>query len=547
MGVCSYSWRATRATTRRARGARRAARAVGFSGCWVGCSVGSAWLMTVSVAKFTAVFAMLLLTAAGLSRAPAPPSSRGAQLFAERGLLVEAWVNDADLTRGDLGDLDDFFESGFVPTFYATGSWWGPDIMGDPRASEWSLASVGEARYNVPPVPGNEGSPRLLSANQSTRASDLASLCLGDENQYNRSLASAWAEWAALAHTQVPRAAIHTNQWLGEWSFADYQQTLALRPGVFDLVVIDNYAFPGGSPPGSEPRNTSAVSLMQACATVRDTSLHANAPGQPPLPFGYYLQGYETKPGYTLSAAQIRAYYYLPLAMGAKWLNMFRWSAPWVGFKHGRRTASYFVFQQANAAVRSLSPLLSQLQTTRLELVPGYHIDPITNLEVPNTPPGFYGSKRTWPGPTQPVASNFSAGGAVLSNVSVRNLGTANGGLAEDVLLCHFAVLPSRSVPGADSTPPPQATQYFAIWNGLVPDAPDDAHGAGTDLGDVEITITLGQGVKRLREWVVGGGEGGWVALALPPPHRAIEGVPGGRSVRIAVGGGMARFYEAVL
>ena len=39
---------------------------------------------------------------------------------------------------------------------------------------------------------------------------------------------------------------------------------------------------------------------------------------------------YETKPGYTLSAAQIRAYYFLPLAFGAKWLNMFRWAAPWV-------------------------------------------------------------------------------------------------------------------------------------------------------------------------------------------------------------------------
>jgi hypothetical protein len=512
---------------------------------------------------------VLLAAAAATATAPLPlpPASapRGAQLFAERGLLVEAWVNDADLARGDLGDLDDFFESGFLPTFYNVGSWWGAAIMADPRAGEWSIASVGEARYNVPPA----AAARLLSANQSARAADLASLCLGDENQYNRSVVEAWAAWAALAHAQVPRAAIHTNQWLGEWSFADYQQTLALRPGVFDLVVIDNYAFPGGSPPGSEPRNTSAVSLVQACATVRDTSLHANPPGQPPLPFGYYLQGYETKAGYTLSAAQIRAYYYLPLAMGAKWLNMFRWSAPWVGFEQGQRTASYFVFQEANAAVKSLSPLLSQLQTTRLELVHGWHVDPTTNATTANTPPGFYGSKRTWPGPTQPVASNFSsgsgsggggggagAGAGVVANISVRNLGTANDGLAEDVLLCHFDVLPGRSVPGAavaDSAAPPAApaAQYFALWNGLVPDAPDDAHGAGTELGEVEITITLGQGVKQLREWV----DGRWVVLALPPPPPspltedvAIRlGGGGGRSVRVAVGGGMARFYEAAM
>ena len=133
----------------------------------------------------------------------------------------------------------------------------------------------------------------------------------------------------------------------------------------------------------------------------------------------------------------------------------------------------------------------------------------------------------------------------MVSNISVRNLGTANNGLAEDVLLCHFAVLPGRSAPGADSAQA-QAPQYFAVWNGLVPDVPDDAHGAGTNLGEVEITITLGQGVTRLREWV-GSGGGGWVTLPLPPVHPTTKGVSEGRSVRVAVGGGMARFYEAAL
>ena len=78
-----------------------------------------------------------------------------------------------------------------------------------------------------------------------------------------------------------------------------------------------------------------------------------------------------------------------------------------------------------------------------------------------------------------------------------------------------------------------------------MPDAPDNAHGASADLGEVEITITLGQGVRRLREWVAGGG--GWVVLALPPPRPVTEGAAAGRSVRVAVGGGMARFYEAAL
>jgi hypothetical protein len=86
---------------------------------------------------------------------------------------------------------------------------------------------------------------------------------------------------------------VHTNQWLGQFSFADYQQYLSAVD--VDLITIDNYDFPGGTPPGAELRNTSTVGLVQACATVRDASVYAGPNGS--IPFGYYMQGYELKPG----------------------------------------------------------------------------------------------------------------------------------------------------------------------------------------------------------------------------------------------------------
>ena len=202
------------------------------------------------------------------------------------------------------------------------------------------------------------------------------------------------------------------------------------------------------------------MSLIQACATIRYTSLHA-APST--IPFGYYLQGYETKPGYTLSAAQVRAYYYLPLAMGAKWLNMFRWAAPWVGFQGKQRTELYYTFQAANRVVAALSPLLSQLQTTKLERVGGFHIDPSTGEALPNKPPQ---QTILWP-KLLPVALEFAPWQrwAAVANITARNLGTTNGGLAEDVLLCHFSPIAGASVPlPPGSTSREQAAYgYFAL------------------------------------------------------------------------------------
>jgi hypothetical protein len=258
------------------------------------------------------------------------------------------------------------------------------------------------------------------------------------------------------------------------------------------------------------------------------------------------------------------------LLLITEWLNMFRWAvrrnllhpnltlscwssvcwwfviggywcyleqAPWVGFANSVRSPSYYVFQEANAAVKTLSPLLSQLQTSELEWVGGWHIDPRTNTTVSNTPPEIWQRGQ--------VASNFSIGGAVVSNISVRNLGSANSGLPEDVLLCHFTVLPGRTAPGAD--PPAKlasdgrsTASYFALFNGLVPDQPDNAHGAGAALGQVEITITLGPTVLSLREWS-GGGSSGWTAQTV-----STGGARGDRTVRVAVGGGVARFYQAI-
>ena len=496
-----------------------------------------------------------IVTLARSSAAPHPlqaaAAPRGAQLFREKGLQIEAWVMGSELFGGGGSAADreigrsNFFDSDFTPTFYNP-PYWSPGLMDDPRASSWSTAS--DRKYNAAPPSSNA---TVLTPDQAPRAASLRSICFGDEEQWNATrLLPAWGAWAALAHAQVPGAIVHTNQWLGEFSFADYVALLAAVP--VDMVVIDNYDFPGGMPAGAEPRNTSTVGLLQACATVRDTSLAAPAAGSPPLPFGYYVQGYETHTGYQLSSAQIRAGYFLPLALGAKWLNMFRWAAPWIGTDSadGQRTAAYYTFQRANRASRALSPLLSQLQTAPdplgMQWVGGRHVDPGNGSTVANPQPTFYGSKHQWPGPPQPVPA--FAPGRAIANVTARNLGQSNRGLPEDVLVTRFVMLPRASIPGINSTADGGGAaaspySFVSVFNGLAPNVPDEMHSSGPALGEMEIMMALMPAVQRLREWSTELG-GGWIDIPLAP----IGATGGGpRQVRVAMEGGSARFFCATL
>ena len=256
------------------------------------------------------------------------PHPRGAQLFMQKGLQIEAWVMGSELFGGNPASpaadreigRSNLWDSGFIPTFYQA-PFFSADLMADPRSSEWSTAA--DRKFNFMPNTSDPAlPPMVLTPEQDAQSAGLVSICFGDEEPWNTSRLPAWAAWADLAHEQVPHVIILTNQWLGQFSFKDYQDYLAAVNA--DLLSIDNYDFPGGMPAGAEPRNTSTVGLLTACCTVRDMAAHAPAPGLPPLPFGYYMQGFESKSGYQLSSAQIRAGYFLPLALGAKWLNMFR-------------------------------------------------------------------------------------------------------------------------------------------------------------------------------------------------------------------------------
>jgi hypothetical protein len=211
----------------------------------------------------------------------------------------------------------------------------------------------------------------------------------------------------------------------------------------------------------------------------------------------------------------------------------------------------------------------------------------------------YYGSTNQWPGPPQPVPAFVP--GSVLLKVTARNLGLSNNGLPEDVVVSHFGMLPGARIPGVNGSTVKGAVNsgtskgavnsgkskgavnsgtsngmgsskwgvavddarasadtkasagmaddnlegrhsFFAVYNGLAPDVPDEAHGAGPALGEMEVALSLTEAVLSLHEWATELG-GGWVCMALAPA----ETVDGPRVVRVAMGGGSARFFHALL
>ena len=78
---------------------------------------------------------------------------------------------------------------------------------------------------------------------------------------------------------------------------------------------------------------------------------------------------------------------------------------------------------------------------------------------------------------------------------------------------------------------------------------PDSSHSDAVDAspGMVEIELVLGARVTAFREWSGEGGGSPWLSLPLPIISSAVgSSQQVNRTVRVAVGGGEARFYQAI-
>ncbi|GAA3130085.1 hypothetical protein JOF29_007212 [Kribbella aluminosa] len=489
------------------------AAAAGTAGIALGGTVGQAWARP---------------GAGGPLPGSAGSVSPGDRAFLRHGLQHLAWLGIAggsDFPTGEptpipIPNAEQFNGSGFTaPCYYFIG----PDGMYDKAyqrqldAGLWSAAQFPESGPTVgPPQPGQ----RLLTPAMRANRQNFFSACLGDEESYSEDLVGWLRQYFDLLREQSPGTLVYNNQYANQWT--DDQLRHYLQTCHPDLLCWDSYYF----------------SLTAQYASGSVTPLYNNTyryrrlaqegldgTGAQPINFGQYTQGYGGSKGlYVLSESQLAVVPYVSWAMGAKQLDLFRWT--WqtsssniflLNYPDGRVTPNYYVFAQLNADMQRLSPYLVRLRTSTVGIRRGSY-DPAAPKPTPQS------QVPDWTATTDP--------GTCISALDVTNTGGANGGLPGDVLVGSFRTLPGLSAAECGEWVDPNGSAFMLV-NALNQPNSDPTSSPGTGGRSVDTR-------QRIR-----------VTLDLSGRHRRLYRVPAERrpdeEVQLQPAGGSSYTFDVEL
>ena len=423
--------------------------------------------------------------------------SNGNRIMLEQGFVLQAWVPSEDSGERCI-PADTLKELGFGPTYYGENMFntplhqEGPDLI-------WSIA---KAPNNVNAVGGLPTGEEWLTAEQQAYAETLIAACFGDEQGYSSEQAKVLAQWYADMRTRHPDVLLHSNQYAGQWSRAQYKEYM--RVAKPDMLTMDSYYF---DRIGSIRDCDVGKVVADAINTVRLPAIAGyDGSGREPIPFGQYLLGYKTGENsagtgeYEITQSQKNLVANLTVTMGGKWLNLFRIIyAPSMFLlfdENGQPTRHFEEYAAINKQIMTLSDQLVKLQTTDVQVVPGEHMlwkFPLAN-GLPKTVNPFCANK------------DFH-----LADIAVKNEGAQNNGLPGDVYIGYFATLPGVTFESG------KARQYFIVCsaltsgNGLLP---AEQHGSAAETAQT-ITLTAADVPVGKTLYAVSGETGAGSAVSL--------------------------------
>lgn len=425
----------------------------------------------------------------GVAAAAAPDRatlSVGDRAFLDQGLQHLAWITTPNATNPTgvalpCPSTGQFNGSGFTGPCYYTA---GPDGMYNTAYQRrldsglWATAQFPTARQQEgqPPTSGHivgppEPGQRFLSPAMAKDVDNMFAACFGDEEVYSADLVDWLAQYYAMMREQAPGVLVYNNQYSNQWS--DEQLRSYVRTAKPDLINWDAYYF---SP--DQPWPTGSVTpLYNDLERYRRLALEGtDGAGRRPINFGLYTQAYNGGPWpparpYVLSESQVGVVAYAAWAMGAKLLNLFRWTwmEPYPGyfllnFSNGDPTPVYHEYAALNREMTALSPYLTRLRTNTVSILRGM-CEPADPQPTPKS------HVADWT-----PAIDDAAGITALSQT---NVGGANGGLPGDTLVGTFRGLPGMSHPQSRGLID-QRTKAFLLVNTLAVPNTDPTDWSGT-------------------------------------------------------------------
>ncbi|HHW01106.1 MAG TPA: hypothetical protein GXX36_16345 [Clostridiaceae bacterium] len=354
---------------------------------------------------------------------------------------------------------EEWINSGFTSATYYEPPYYNKTLSNSVEGLKWSLCYL---PFGTPAAKRSDG---FLKGDQLEDIDNLVTFSIGDEIYYSKRYEQESRDMAKLIRELYPNVVIHSNQ-IGNWystgvpQWTEHQLRSYIRNAKPDFIAFDDYYF---CETGSDININDRI--VSQTAMYRALSLEGwDGSGTQPIAFGQYIIGFKT--GSTVYAtgwyeptqSQLYAVPYITMALGGKWLSMFRWEfynehytdgTKFLLFdKDGNPTKFYHWYAQLGKEVKNLGSHLVRLYSSDARFLPGKHME--NGNVVENKMPDYI--------------SRFEAKADYnISNITVTNMGTQNDGLPGDVIVGYFDILPGVDRSFFTSSSP----KYFMVVNGL--------------------------------------------------------------------------------
>lgn len=420
-----------------------------------------------------------------------PRLSLASQVLIEKGLQIQTWMPSDGYGR-EVPTASEFYGMNLTGTTYYDPPLYNSYLQDQLPGAQWNLAKAPTGTNSMTGNPQNRD--HFLTPEQIANIDNAVSFNFGDEGEYSIKQEEYFGNWFELSKELYPRVLVHSNQYYNQWS----QQQLKsfLENANPDLLTFDYYIW---DTQGLVKDYNSTKTILDLANYQRKLALLGqDGTGQKPIGFGQYLGSYKigiqqfSSGWYEMTESQKYAVTNLSLAMGMKWLNLFRFEFDhlyaFLFDEYGYPTHHYDEYAEIFKQAQNWGPHLVRLNNIDVRVKPGQYMS--NGSVVNNTSPSGW------------QLGEFTSNSNPeyhLTDISSVNTGTQNDGLKGDVAVGYF-----KALPGYDTTDFFTATdpKYFMVVNGLVTGnglRPEMQHGSLEDTSQ-EITLTFSSPTADLKK-----------------------------------------------
>lgn len=315
-----------------------------------------------------------------------------------------------------------------------------------------------------------------LRDDQKMHEDKLYFVTMGDEEGYSKGLEKGVTEWFNLTRNKHPDTLVSTNQWGYQWG--EDSMRSYIRNAHPDYITFDAYVYDNG------PDWQASANLINNTGYYRKLAMEGwDGTGREPIAFGQHVNVAEIDGRYR-TESEAYAMPFVTVAMGGKWMNLFSfytqeaYNGGHFFNEDGSPSALYEFGSNAFGEITNLEQHLLHLRTSGVGVLQGQH------MQGSNAVSNTIGNISYTP--------KFTANSTYyVQDMTAKNTGTTNNGLAGDVLIGYFDPIPEEEQFFSCSAP-----KYFMVVNTLTAGAnnrdPEWAKTNGTSEQTAqEITMTF--------------------------------------------------------